>query len=59
MDCVLETKTKDNVFVTVKVAVQYQVIKKKIYQAHYLLENPEMQMRAYVFDTVRSGLSFI
>jgi len=57
IDCQLETKTKDNVFVCVKVSIQYQVIVDKIYQAHYVLENPEQQMRAYVFDTVRSELT--
>jgi regulator of protease activity HflC (stomatin/prohibitin superfamily) len=59
IDCSLETKTKDNVFVNVKVAVQFQVMKDRIYQAHYVLENPEQQMRAYVFDTVRSELTLM
>jgi regulator of protease activity HflC (stomatin/prohibitin superfamily) len=51
-----ETKTKDNVFVTVHVSVQYQAIRDKIYEAFYTLEDPHSQMRAYVFDVIRSTL---
>ena len=40
-------------FVAVNVAIQYQVLKEKIYESFYVLENPEQQMRAHVFDTVR------
>eukprot|EP01035_Chromulina_nebulosa_P018547 gene18547-24268_t len=52
----LETKTKDNVFVTVNISVQYQAIREKVYSAFYILSNHEEQMRAYVYDVVRSSL---
>ena len=35
LDVVVETKTKDDVFVKVKVSVQYKVIKDKVYDAFY------------------------
>lgn len=53
----IESKTKDNVFVTVPVAVQYQIEKDQVVAAYYELSNPEAQIRSYVFDTVRSALS--
>jgi regulator of protease activity HflC (stomatin/prohibitin superfamily) len=51
-----ETKTKDNVFVLVSVSVQYTVLKTHIYNAAYKLTNPQQQIRAYVFDVIRSTL---
>eukprot|EP01089_Gocevia_fonbrunei_P020242 TRINITY_DN747_c0_g1_i2.p1 TRINITY_DN747_c0_g1~~TRINITY_DN747_c0_g1_i2.p1 ORF type:complete len:260 (+),score=68.51 TRINITY_DN747_c0_g1_i2:123-902(+) len=54
LDVTIETKTKDNVFVHVVVAVQYQVIWDNIYDAHYRLTNPREQITAYVFDVVRA-----
>uniref|UniRef100_A0A7S2BRL8 Band 7 domain-containing protein n=1 Tax=Florenciella parvula TaxID=236787 RepID=A0A7S2BRL8_9STRA len=56
LDVRCETKTEDNVFVEVNVSVQYQVQKDKIYDAFYRLSNPTQQIRAYVFDIVRSVL---
>jgi regulator of protease activity HflC (stomatin/prohibitin superfamily) len=53
----IETKTKDNVFVMVPVAVQYVVAEESVVDAYYRLANPEEQIRSYVFDTVRSSLS--
>ena len=53
----IETKTQDNVFVTVPVAVQFQVDEDSVVDAYYRLANPEEQIRSYVFDTVRSSLS--
>lgn len=50
----VETKTKDNVFVGVQLAVQFEVIRAKIYEAFYALQNPLVQINAYVFDVVRS-----
>jgi regulator of protease activity HflC (stomatin/prohibitin superfamily) len=50
----VETKSEDNVFVKVDVAVQYHVIEEKIYEAFYRLENPRDQITAYVFDVVRA-----
>lgn len=50
----VETKTEDNVFVQLKIAVQYQVLPDKVPDAAYRLEDPEEQIKAYVFDTVRA-----
>ena len=54
LDVVIETKTKDDVFVKVKVSVQYMVIKDKVYDAFYKLDFPEDQITSYVFDVVRA-----
>lgn len=51
-----ETKTKDNVFVVVSCSVQYQVIREKVFEAYYLLDNVESQMRAYVYDVIRAHI---
>ncbi len=53
----IESKTKDNVFVTVPVAVQFVIRDDQVQDAYYRLSNPEAQIRSYVFDTVRSALS--
>lgn len=53
----IESKTSDNVFVTVPVAVQYVVEEDNVTDAYYKLANSEEQIRSYVFDTVRSALS--
>ncbi|HJB08909.1 MAG TPA: SPFH domain-containing protein [Candidatus Brachybacterium merdavium] len=53
----IESKTKDNVFVTVPVAVQFVIREEQVVDAYYKLSNPEAQIRSYVFDTVRSALS--
>jgi len=54
LDVVVETKTKDDVFVKLKVSVQYMVLKSKIYEAFYKLDNPYAQITSYVFDVVRA-----
>ena len=54
LDVIIETKTKDDVFVKVKVSVQYMVIKDKVYDAFYKLDYPEDQITSYVFDVVRA-----
>ena len=54
LDVMVETKTQDNVFVKLKVSVQYLVLKDKIYDAFYKLESPTEQITSYVFDTVRA-----
>jgi len=48
-----ETKTKDNVFVTVAVAVQIEPVAEKAYEALYRLTNPSQQIDSYVSDVVR------
>lgn len=54
LDVVVETKTIDDVFVNVKVSVQYQVMNDKVYDAYYRLTNVHDQISAYVFDVVRA-----
>lgn len=54
LDVVVETKTKDDVFVKLKVSVQYVVIKDKVFDAFYKLDNPYAQITSYVFDVVRA-----
>lgn len=54
LDVIIETKTKDNVFVKMKVSVQFKVIQDKVYEAYYKLEYPHDQITSYVFDVVRA-----
>ena len=54
LDVIIETKTKDDVFVKLKVSVQYKVIKEKVYDAFYKLDYPHDQITSYVFDVVRA-----
>lgn len=54
LDVLIETKTKDNVFIKMKVSVQFKVIQDKVYDAFYKLEYPHDQITAYVFDVVRA-----
>jgi regulator of protease activity HflC (stomatin/prohibitin superfamily) len=54
LDVVIETKTKDNVFVKVTVSVQYHVVGEKIFDAFYRLTAPQNQIESFVFDVIRS-----
>ncbi len=54
LDVIIETKTKDNVFVKLKVSVQFMVVKDTVYDAFYKLEYPHDQITSYVFDVVRA-----
>lgn len=54
LDVIVETKTLDDVFVKLKVSVQYVVIRDKVYEAFYKLEYPHEQITSYVFDVVRA-----
>jgi len=54
LDVLVETKTLDNVFVKLKVSVQYYILPDKIYEAFYKLSNAHDQITSYVFDTVRA-----
>jgi len=54
LDVIVDTKTKDNVFVKLKVTVQYKVIADKVYDAFYKLDYPQDQITSYVFDVVRA-----
>ena len=54
LDVLIETKTLDDVFVRLKVSVQFKVIKDKVYDAFYKLDYPHDQITSYVFDVVRA-----
>ena len=54
LDVNVETKTFDDVFVKIKVSVQFRVLRDKIYEAVYKLQNPHDQVTAYVFDVIRA-----
>jgi regulator of protease activity HflC (stomatin/prohibitin superfamily) len=48
----METKTKDNVFVTVPISVQSRVRPEKVYDAYYKLANPVEQIQSYVEQVI-------
>ena len=54
LDVIVETKTKDDVFVKLKVSVQYKVVAENVYDAFYKLDYPQDQITSYVFDVVRA-----
>ena len=54
LDVIVETKTKDDVFVKLKVSVQFKVIEENVYNAFYKLEYPHDQITSYIFDVVRA-----
>ncbi len=54
LDVEIETKTEDNVFVRMVVAVQYYVLPDKVYDAFYKLDDASRQIRSFVFDVVRA-----
>ena len=54
LDVIVETKTLDDVFVRLKISVQYKVVKEKAYEAFYKLDYPHEQITSYVFDVVRA-----
>ena len=54
LDVIIETKTLDDVFVKLKVSVQYMVIRDKVYDAFYKLDYPHDQITSFVFDVVRA-----
>jgi len=50
----VETKTSDNVFVKIIVAVQYRVLEGSEALAYYQLQDQEEQIKSYVLDVVRA-----
>ena len=54
LDVDVETKTLDDVFVILKISVQYRVIEDKVYEAFYELDDPHGQIASYIFDEVRA-----
>lgn len=59
LDVAIDTKTDDNVFVNMIVAVQYFVLPEKVYQAQYKLDDARRQITSYVFDVVRAQVPSI
>ncbi|KAH0460292.1 hypothetical protein IEQ34_010955 [Dendrobium chrysotoxum] len=56
LDVRCETKTKDNVFVTVVASVQYRALANKAADAFYKLSNTREQIQSYVFDVIRASV---
>lgn len=54
LDVIVETKTKDDVFVKLKVSVQYKVVPTSVFDAFYKLDFPQDQITSYVFDVIRA-----
>ncbi|RXP64406.1 SPFH domain-containing protein [Lutibacter sp. HS1-25] len=54
LDVIVETKTKDDVFVHLKISVQFLVRPAHVYDAFYKLQNPHEQITAFIFDVVRA-----
>ncbi|KAJ7525074.1 hypothetical protein O6H91_17G035200 [Diphasiastrum complanatum] len=54
LDVRCETKTRDNVFVSLECSIQYRVVHLHADDAFYELQNPREQIQAYVFDVVRA-----
>lgn len=56
LNVAVETKTQDNVFISVSTSVQYKVEKDDVKRAFYELDDPEAQLRSYIEDALRSAL---
>jgi regulator of protease activity HflC (stomatin/prohibitin superfamily) len=54
LDVIVETKTNDDVFVHIKISIQFQILAEKVYDAFYKLQNPHEQLTSYIFDLVRA-----
>jgi regulator of protease activity HflC (stomatin/prohibitin superfamily) len=48
----METKTKDNVFVTIPISVQNRVRPEKVFDAYYKLSDPTAQIKSYVEQVI-------
>jgi regulator of protease activity HflC (stomatin/prohibitin superfamily) len=48
----METKTKDNVFVTIPISVQNRVRPEKVFDAFYKLSDPVAQIKSYVEQVI-------
>ena len=52
LDVKVETKTKDNVFVVIPVAVQYKVLSDYVQDAYYKLSDPVKQIESFVYNVI-------
>ncbi|MBQ1282827.1 MAG: SPFH domain-containing protein [Bifidobacteriaceae bacterium] len=59
LDIRLETKTLDNVFVTVVASTQFRIDPGNVATAYYELQNPAAQLRSYVEDALRSAIPML
>ncbi|HEO7586485.1 TPA: SPFH domain-containing protein [Streptococcus agalactiae] len=55
-EIIVETKTKDNVFVTLNIATHYRVNENNVTDAYYKLIKPEAQIKSYIEDALRSSV---
>lgn len=55
-EIIVETKKKDNVFVTLNIATQYRVNENNVTDAYYKLIKPEAQIKSYIEDALRSSV---
>ncbi|WP_443972468.1 SPFH domain-containing protein [Streptococcus agalactiae] len=55
-EIIVETKTKDNLFVTLNIATQYRVNENNVTDAYYKLIKPEAQIKSYIEDALRSSV---
>ena len=58
LDVVTNTKTQDNVTVSVKTAIMYHVDPASVDTFYFRLHNPHQQITAYVDDCIRSQVTF-
>ncbi|CAO2816255.1 unnamed protein product [Amaranthus hypochondriacus] len=56
LDVRCETKTKDDVFVTVVASIQYRAIPENATDAFYKLSDTRSQIQAYVYDVIRANV---
>ena len=54
LDVIVETKTEDDVFVHLKISVQFLIQRDHVYDAFYKLQSPHEQITAFIFDVVRA-----
>lgn len=54
LDVNVETKTRDDVFIHLKISVQFLIRKNHVYDAFYKLQNPHEQITSFIFDVVRA-----
>ncbi|MTJ82464.1 MAG: SPFH domain-containing protein [Telmatospirillum sp.] len=52
IDLEMETKTKDNVFVTIPISVQVGVRPDRVFEAYYKLSTPRQQIQSYVEQVI-------
>lgn len=59
LDVIFEGKTKDNVFVTIELAILYQITIDNVKRAFYTLKDPKQQLKAFVHDVARSTIPLL